>query len=60
MIQWLKNEEVAAASSQDLQQETNESKDCGGKSFAVLSMFYYIFGALEDEQLIDIENSVDC
>ena len=25
----------------------------------VIHMFYYIFGALEDEQFIDIENSVD-
>ena len=34
-----KNEKkVAAASSQDLQQETNESKDCGGMSFVVLSI----------------------
>ena len=44
----------------DLQQETNESKDCVEMSFVVFSICFIIyFCALEDEQWIVIENPVD-
>ena len=60
-MQLLKNVgKVVAASLQDLQQETNGSKDCGEMSFVVFSICFIIyFRALEDEQWIAIENPVD-
>ena len=43
VIQWMKNvEKVVAASLRGLQQETNESEDCGGMSFVVLSICFSV------------------
>ena len=60
-MKWLKNgKKVAAASLQDFQQETKRIERLWRDIFrCVIHMFYYIFYALEKEQLIDIENPID-
>ena len=60
-MKWLKNgKNVAAASLQDFQQETKRIERLWTDIFrCVIHMFYYIFYALEKEQLIDIENPID-